>query len=263
MKLVRCEYGWIVSCLWLSWMCIGKVESSALVYTIEKGENECLYETLHSQEHVTISVFIRSGVELKGHAKFEGPIASETVKTGPELFRVVQELESFRGHKPSISQDHFVDYEDLPHLHRFEDLHVDSDSEDIDHDVEVDDMYYYYDLEEPEPQFLGEYDDDAITEEERKHMMEVDKELYQERVQHWKETKHKRDLRNSQKRAHKTLTASRKRRAEIMEMTEGGPFQHTIMVEDPGWYRLCVRSKHKVNTNLFTHFLSSTIYHCI
>ena len=101
-------------------------------------------------------------------------------------------------------------------------------------------MYYYDDLEEPESQFLGEYDDAAIMDKERKHMMEVNKELYQERVQHWKETKHKRDLRNSQKRAHKTLTASRKRRAEIMEMVEGGPFQHTIMVEEPGWYRLCV-----------------------
>jgi len=216
-----------------------------LVYTIEKGEQECLYESLHPEEHVTISVFIRSGKELRGHAKLVGPVASDHVKTGPDLFRAIQDFESGRGSTATISQDHFVDYEDLPHLHKYEDLHVDSDSQDNDDGVPVDDMYYYYDMEEHgEPHFIGEYDDDSLTAEERQHLKETDEEMYQERMHHWREVKSKRDLIKSQKKAHKTLTATRKRRAEVMEMVEGGPFQHTVMVEDPGWYRLCVGNKH-------------------
>lgn len=47
-----------------------------LAYTIQSGQEECLYERITERnEHLTSSVFVLSGEELQAAIVFEGPVA--------------------------------------------------------------------------------------------------------------------------------------------------------------------------------------------
>jgi len=68
------------------------VSGMAITYDIPQSSMECLYERLDADEHATMSVFITSGAELKGLAKFEGPVAPPSVTTSSELHNYAQKF---------------------------------------------------------------------------------------------------------------------------------------------------------------------------
>uniref|UniRef100_A0A7S2QZT2 GOLD domain-containing protein n=1 Tax=Eucampia antarctica TaxID=49252 RepID=A0A7S2QZT2_9STRA len=240
---------WLNSCCWLLWMWVRLSESVPLSFTIDRGNKECLYDKLYEGEHVTMSVFITSGNALKGKAEIAGPVCADNVNTGSELWAQVELFDQGRRKEaPALQEKHMVDYEDLPHLIRYDDLGVgDDDGDDRfgdDDEIDTDDMYYYYDMEEENPEWMGHYDDDSISKEEREELMTQDKEIYTEKVEKWKKIREAKELKRNQKKAHLTLTAKRKKRAELMEMAEGGPFQRTYLIKKAGWYRLCLVADH-------------------
>lgn len=231
------------------------VEGVPLSFVIDRGGKECLYDVLHANEFVTMSVFITAGHELKGVAEITGPIARSGVTSGTELWNKVELLEQGRqDNHQSLRERHIVNYEDLPHLYKYKDLHVDSEDDYEYHgidDDQTDDMYYYHDFDGDMPEWMGHYDDDTLSEEEKTHLSESDSEMYDEKVKKWKEIHDAKELKKKQQKAHKTLSEKRQRRAELMEMTEGGPFQRTYQVAVEGWYRLCVSSKdHKITAEI-------------
>ena len=63
-----------------------------LSYTIPTSTTECLYEHIATpgHEHITSSIFLRSGQELTAAYTFEGPVAPVDIETnGPELQKFI------------------------------------------------------------------------------------------------------------------------------------------------------------------------------
>jgi len=83
------KYG-ITSLLFLQYGGVKCVSGMAITYDIPLSSMECLYERLDADEHATMSVFITSGAELKGLAKFEGPVAPPSVTSSSELHNYAQ-----------------------------------------------------------------------------------------------------------------------------------------------------------------------------
>ena len=138
------------------------VEGVPLSYTIGRGDKECLYDVLHANEHVTMSVFLTAGSELHALAEIVGPIAPETVNRGAELWNHVELFEQGRSREqPTLRETHHVNYEDLPHLfdhshhedYCYHYYHGHHDDDAINYD-----MYYYYDLGGDMPEWINHYD---------------------------------------------------------------------------------------------------------
>lgn len=85
------KFFFLTLCL-LQYSAVQYVSGMAITYDIPQSSMECLYERLDADEHATMSVFITSGAELKGLAKFEGPVAPPSVTTSSELHTYAQKF---------------------------------------------------------------------------------------------------------------------------------------------------------------------------
>mmetsp|Transcript_22562 Transcript_22562/g.27840 ORF Transcript_22562/g.27840 Transcript_22562/m.27840 type:complete len:324 (-) Transcript_22562:123-1094(-) len=161
-----------------------------LTHTIPNYQSSCLFENLSTDEHVTMSVFVTSGAELRATATIDGPVAPPEAKTGKEIDSYVirhKHGERF-GKKPSgsdggASKSRHVDAKGNLHLTEHLDFeHV----ADVEPEEAFDDVWMLDDLEEMHPE----------------HALDMAME---------------RDQR-----------------------TEGEPWETTIKIVSPGWYRACV-----------------------
>jgi len=160
-----------------------KASASPILYEIPHGGEECLYEVLEADEHVTMSVFITSGTELKGVAKLEGPIASITTKSTEEIYQ-----SSIRAdyERVLLSQSKYVDKSRLVEGMDPRGILKIAETVDFEHAEYLNDYWF---------------DDD---EEYEKHLPRL----------------------------------------------EGDPFQKTVQVVHPGWYRVCVKSWYRITAEI-------------
>lgn len=81
---------YVVSFILIHLMNVVLVSGMTMTYDIPLSGMECLYEKLEADEYATMSVFISSGAELRGLAKFEGPVAPASVTTTSDLHNSAQ-----------------------------------------------------------------------------------------------------------------------------------------------------------------------------
>jgi len=140
-----------------------------VIYTIDKGDKECLYDTLERDEYVTVSVLIEGGSTLTGNVIIEGPIAPKTDSNGAGLKRAIATAEQRKRVPYSFTEKYEVDYEHFGDHELVDDYYdddgpIDDDEDDdiVDDDVAFED-YYYDDDEDDDGDF--EIDDDMDEEE--------------------------------------------------------------------------------------------------
>jgi len=246
-----------------------------VTYSIDKGNKECLYDTLERDEYVTVSVLIDGGLSLTGEVVIEGPIAPKTDSTGAGLKHAIEVAEK-RKHQPyPFTQKYEVDYEHFGEHDLLDDYYDDDDDDDIDDDDDddfIDDDvafqdYYYDDEDDDDDDDEFEIDDDMNEEEiadMRRMKAERDAtpteikqaEKAKKRIEQSQITKAAHDKRKEQKRQRdakkleKEAKLSRKKvnqRHRISEESEKAqsetePVQKTFKVKADGWYRTCVHA---------------------
>lgn len=243
-------------------------------YSITKSSKECLYTQADLNEHITASLFIVDGTDLKARFIVQGPIASTKVSSAAEVLAAALRFDK-NGRELSLNIDTDVDFEKLyDNLDAVVDGDLDDDDfgdddyYDDDHYLEndIDDAMfeeYYYMDDDDEYQFLEDdnMDDqelneirkkraerDGLTEEERKATKEKRKaekmkkfeELKQKREDMRKkreEKMSKRELKKQQKK-----DKAKEKGAELKGLRSGEPYQKTYQVEKEGWYRYCVQA---------------------
>ena len=254
-----------------------------VTYSIDKGNKECLYDTLERDEYVTVSVLIDGGLSLTGEVVIEGPIAPKTDSTGAGLKHAIEVAEK-RKHQPyPFTQKYEVNYEHFGEHDLLDDYYNDDDNDDIDDDDDddfIDDdvafQDYYYDDDEDDDDDQFEIDDDMNEEEiadMRRMKAEWDAtpteikqaEKAKKRIEQSQNRKAAQDKRKEQKRQRdakkleKEAKLSRKKlnqRHRISEESEKAqsetePVQKTFKVKADGWYRTCVHA----SSNLVSFFL--------
>ena len=83
--------------------------------TVQKGSQECLYDTLKEGEKVTMSAFILSGTSLQGLATLEGPIAPIDIENPTVLLKrdMLPKGKDLISVKEKLDFEHFnIDYDD-------------------------------------------------------------------------------------------------------------------------------------------------------
>lgn len=199
---------------------IRSVSAVPLQYTIPQRATECLYDTLDADEHVTLSVFITSGAELKATAIFEGPVAPPDATSGVDIQNFVKKYQmghrfgsGSKGKEGNIREERTIDFET--------DEWEDDEDESSDDDDAFDDDEYDDD----------DYVDDDDVAERRKEAAKTKsaKERQKEREKR-KEDKKKRYEERRAQRVKKHNRAS-----------EGEADQETYKAKVAGWYRACVR----------------------
>ncbi|KAG7363305.1 emp24/gp25L/p24 family protein [Nitzschia inconspicua] len=170
---------------------------------IFQRQSECLYDTFDADEHVTISVIILSGSPLKATVALEGPFATPDEDTGAMLFQKAQEFDN--GNKPNGHLS-FIEVVDFEHLN----VDIPDDDEHSDEKNNNDDI-----LKTP----IDPNDPDA--DQKRRERRERQRQKF---------------LEEKQKREERKLAQLKKVRQD------GEPFVHTVKINRPGWYRMCVTS---------------------
>jgi len=190
-----------------------------LQYTIAQRATECLYDTLDADEHVTLSVFITSGAELKATAIFEGPVAPPDATSGVDIQNFVKKYQmghrfgsGSKGKEGNIREERTIDFET-------DDWDDDDDSSDDDDSFDDDEF--------DDDDFLD--DDDVAERRKEAAKTKSAKERQEEREKRRKERRKKDEERRAQ-RVKKHNRAS-----------EGEADQETYKAEVAGWYRACVR----------------------
>ncbi|KAL7469110.1 hypothetical protein ACHAXS_009359 [Conticribra weissflogii] len=237
-----------------------------LSYTIPYRQEECLYERIDKAgEHLTASVFVVEGEELKAAVSLEGPVAPPSVsernddgdeaKTGMKLQQFLQRYARegtamFRGGEGYEKGIHPVSIEKML------DFEADPDEADFEYD----------DAEENEGpgeggDAAGEtldilQDDERPRREKLKRQIDREAELNDDyiRAQMQAEMGMMRrrlsgddfvnlQMDNEADADEKKRTGAGGRNAE--KLLPGEPWEYTVYVQSPGWYRLCVRAKVK------------------
>jgi hypothetical protein len=92
--------------------------------TINQRSTECIYEKFEQDDHVTLSVFVTSGAELRGTAVLEGPVAPHDVDGGKDLYDAEQNFNSgtrYGDRSKTLSVEEVVDFEHLADDENFDD----------------------------------------------------------------------------------------------------------------------------------------------
>ena len=177
------------------------VYSFPLTYDIEKHSNECLWEKLEEDEYVTMAVFVSHGSPLMARADIEGPVARV------EDDHVKDILESmgryYAGARYGVDMRFRENRKGVDKTGTIR-MQEKVDYENIDYNV-------HYDVDED-----SEYVDpsNVIADDDRMQKMERKKEMMY---------RFRREIKLQAKR-----------------MSEGDPWQKTIQVMSPGWYKFCV-----------------------
>lgn len=182
--------------------------------TINHHAKECLYDLIKEGEAVTVSVFILSGVELRGGLLLEGPLSPDNITSGVELQAMVGTFEHSH-------HDFGRGYQKIEEDVNFEKL-ASEPSDDIEFGDDDDNVF-------------ENFDDEKMSEEEiQKHV--------EERRQR---------ARMARKKA---LEAQRKRAARMLAnnvVKDGEAVQRTLTAKSTGWYRACVKGNwYPINAEL-------------
>mmetsp|Transcript_15659 Transcript_15659/g.32933 ORF Transcript_15659/g.32933 Transcript_15659/m.32933 type:complete len:404 (-) Transcript_15659:185-1396(-) len=224
-------------------------------YTIPYRQEECLYERIDKAgEHLTASVFVVEGEEMKAAVSLEGPIAPPSVSErddGGDESKMGMKLQQFLQRYAREGTAMFQGgegYEKGIHSVKIEKM-LDFEADPDEADFEYDD-YEEDGGEKPDsPQ-----DDETVRREKLKRQVDREADLNDDyiRAQMQAEMGMMRrrlsgdDFVNLQmdEEAHAVKdkrTGAGGRNAE--RLLPGEPWEHTVYVQSPGWYRLCVRAK--------------------
>lgn len=190
------------------------VHAVPLQYKVPQRGTECLYEQLTENEHVTLSVIITSGAELKGRAVFEGPIAPPTTDTGLDLKASVGQYGQGKRFGTGAAGQRGNLHDEITY-----DFETDADWDDDDSDDWEDD---------------DEYDDDAELDDDREVPASGSNKSAKDRAEERNKRLEAKRKRYEEKRAAKLKKHNR--------AGEGDAIQRTYKAQAPGWYRACVHA---------------------
>jgi hypothetical protein len=249
-----------------------------LSYTIPATTTECLYERIIApHEHITSSIFILSGEELRATYIFEGPVAPPIdiiggVGASQELQKYIatynkQGMKMFVNGKYGDGMVNVIPIQIQGVVDMEEEVedYQDDTTEEMRHLEETERHYRLHNKEEVDEEGRRyeqmrhememmkhdhpEMDDYAIAHEERlKQQMEEEAEMDDDfvRLQMDHEAHARRDGGGPPERK-RMEDAQRQqqqgRRLQEAGMVPGEPFQKTVTAESPGWYRLCVTAR--------------------
>lgn len=245
-------------------------------FLINQNNKECLYTSIQKDEHITTSLFITDGSNLKARMIVQGPIVSkQVINSSAEVLAAGLRFDKASKNELknlALNVDTDVDFE-----HLYDDVDEESiEDDDFEHDDDyyleddVDDAlleeYYYYDddFEDDDYEFM---EDDAMTEEEKEELrkakeehdkmtgqekmaikrknMEEKRKAHREALQRREENKKRREklmMEKDRKRARHI--EDKKKKSENMngldKLRAGEPLQKTFMAREEGWYRFCV-----------------------
>ena len=274
-------------------------------YTIPFGQEECLYELITKpDEHLTASVFVLSGEELRSAIVFEGPVApvdltlTTDTNSGKKLKSFISMYDK-QGTKMFVNGKYGESMLNVKPVRIAEMIDFEEEEEDFYDDYEmseeeIEDFNKHHDLEhqrmdkppppdhppkvhdrnqrnkktqhsEDEPDEEGNYRDrgydddfrdarDQMRQEHIKRQMDMEAEYDDDfvKLQVHNEKKdggehnekkdggdgpHRRNINDAPN--HRRLSEAH----EPLKLLVGEPYQKTIMVESPGWYRLCVHPR--------------------
>jgi len=215
------------------------VESVPLTYSIQQGgKGECFFERLDANEHMTVSVFILSGAQLRGSVSIQGPVSllnaenSQHLSPNQAIWTNVQRYD--HGTRFAANKNDEIHFEDQLDFEAI----LSKERPDYDDFLEDEDDKY--------PQMYHEIvgDDETIKAEEKADR-EKKFEAYKKRML---------DQKKQRKQKQEGYVPS----AGIGR--EGDPWQRTFQVKQPGYYRACISSAwHPVNILYCVRFIH---YHC-
>jgi len=213
--------------------------SIPLTYSISQGGKECLFERLDANEHLTVSVFISSGAQLRGSIAVEGPVSPLHDDKGNEEPKAIKaDIDMYE--RGTRFAKHII-HGSVP-IQTNQDLEI-SFYDKLDFEKILGNERPDYDdfLEDENDEYPRMYhqivgDDDMITPEEKVGRL-TRFEAYKKKM------KEKDEKKRPPKRVQSLL-------AESGIVREGEPWQRTFQAKAPGYYRACISSAwHPVSTN--------------
>ncbi|KAL7521235.1 hypothetical protein ACHAWX_005920 [Stephanocyclus meneghinianus] len=235
-----------------------------LSYTISHPHPQCLYERITSpQEHLTSSVYVIDGSELRAAVVVEGPVApadldlnTENEHSGVELQKYIDRYEREGPTKmfgKNVEIVHFAELVDFEaEVERYDDVPPGGLSEEAVRRMEMEqeerarrlEMQHRQDfmarrdarrehvlMNQVEKEF--DYDDDFVKLQMKKRGgREMDRQI--ERYD---------DVPPGGLSDRMEMEQEGRRLQEEAILVAGEPYQKTILIKSPGWYRLCVRAK--------------------
>ena len=245
-----------------------------LSYTIPASTTECLYEHITTpREHVTSSIFILSGEELRATYTFEGPVAPlDIMAHGQELQKFIS-IYNQQGPKMFVNGKYGDNMMNVTPIQIGGVVDMEGEVEDYQDDTEME-MRHMEEMEREQRRYhREEVGEEGRRYEQMRHEMEDMKQIHPDADDYW--IAHEEHLRMQMEEeaefdddfvklqmdheAHAQRDGGgppeRRRMEEALPrhgrrlqeaggmMIPGEPLQKTIIAESPGWYRLCVTAK--------------------
>jgi len=209
------------------------VQSIPLTHFISQGAQECVYERLDADEHMTVSIFITSGASLKGTISIQGPVSPILDDEGKEEARML--LAATKRYDTGTRYAVNIVHGSVPpprdtDLSGYEiSVSEKVDFEKIVEEVRADYDDYFEDGDDEFPRLYHEIvgDDDLITDEERKL-----------REQQFEKAKEKIKIKQKNKNQKPNNVATGARHI----LREGEPWEMTFQVKAKGYYRACLNA---------------------
>ena len=174
-----------------------------VTYVVPTRSKECLYDKLEADEFLSMSLFISQGKKLVANAIIEGPVALSSDNTATELNESLQKFGMGRRYGIDMSSAEARTIEEVrkKNVDKTGTLRME---EKVDFE-----NFEYADAEiDDDDDVAKEYDDDDRI---RTHM----------------------------ERKHHKLMRLGLQRTEAQLRRDGEPYERTIQVVSPGWYRVC------------------------
>jgi hypothetical protein len=252
---------------------VNQVNAVPMRHSIAKASKECLYTIASAGEHITNSVFILDGAELKARMIVQGPIATNKVNSAAEVLAAALRFDK-TAKGLSTNVDLSVDFENL-----YDDLDSAVDDDDFMGDSYYDDdnlmndiddamfeEYYYLDDDDEYAFMIDDNMDDMEIKEAQKKREEKDgmsdedrnkakEERKAEKIKRFEMMKKQRaDMK--ERRAEKLSRREQKKKNQkdaqkenqkgLNQLRSGEAYQKTYQVEEDGWYRYCVLASNSV-----------------
>ena len=245
-------------------------------YSIPYGSEECIYERVERRgEHLTSSIFLVAGEELRAAFVLEGPVAPiDTDLNSKRKSAGGQELQSYLSRYEKEGVNLFVNFKSdtminvkpirIAEMLDFEDEEEDYFDDQTISDAEREAFNAEHDIEhqhrQHEPHFQHERgrrrDEEHHGDDEEPDHYDDDYTLMKEealRRQVQEEAEYDDDFVKLQmdnvkpspsgRRTDDKARGSRRLQDQPKKLVAGEPYQRTIQIESPGWYRVCLGAK--------------------
>lgn len=227
------------------------------MYNVNAGEAECLYDNLKEGEHVTTSLIVLDGEELKARMSLQGPLGKPGTASATEVIAAAMRYDKTKDDRLELYDPHTINFEELYDEYGDDDFD-DGDMDDYSGDDDVDDLVfrdYYYDFDDDDEYEF--YEDDEMDEADRAELREakakreamsteekqkMKKQRQQTRMEEMQAMMKKRNEGKKKKEKRKTQASDRPTQHEMMmdRLLDGGSFEKTVQIQESGWYRFCV-----------------------